>query len=136
MPLVIPYGMTANTTNHQHPGCQVYRRSVLERVMAAKTAGNPLYKSGHIFHYSDQEVLHKLAGAIWIDDAVGSLLETNNLLNNTVVLFKLDHHGMETKGSCLRGAARLHSLLTIRTDSEPSAGSWTSQWRQLTLRQP
>eukprot|EP00536_Pseudo-nitzschia_multiseries_P014112 jgi/Psemu1/291259/fgenesh1_pg.659_\ len=107
-PPVIPYGMTANT-NPQRPGCQVYRRSVLERAMAAQTAGNPLYKSGHYFHYSDQELLDKLAGAVWIDDAVGSLLETleaNDLLNNTVVLFQLDH-GMETKGSLFEGGSRI-----------------------------
>lgn len=77
---VIP-GMTDNGS------CEDYRATVLER------AGD------------DDEAL----GAIWVDDAIGALLQTledNNLLDDTIFVFQQDH-GMETKGALYENGVRI-----------------------------
>jgi arylsulfatase A-like enzyme len=96
----VPYGMTANIDAEGKRGCREYRKTVLERASAAAAAignsGEPV----------DDD---KLAGAVWVDDAIGSLFETLealNILNNTFVLFQSDH-GMDAKGSLFEGGSRI-----------------------------
>ena len=65
----IPFGMTADFNGD----CRSYRQSVLER-------------GGR----NDDQMV----GAVWVDDAVGSLiqtLESLEILDNTFILFQLDH---------------------------------------------
>lgn len=80
----ISYGMTADFGGD----CRAYRQSVLDR-------------GG-----SDDD---KMAGAVWIDDAIGSLfqlLENMDILDNTFILFQLDH-GEDSKGSLFEGGSRI-----------------------------
>jgi len=80
----IPYGMTADFGGD----CRGYRDSVLER-------------GG----FNDD----KMAGAVWVDDAVGSLiqtLESLDILDNTFLLFQMDH-GLENKASLFEGGSRI-----------------------------
>ena len=84
----VPYGMTAD-----FDGCYEYRQSVLERAAASEAS-------------MDRD---KLAGAVWVDDAIGSLfatLEALDILDNTLILFQLDH-GMDAKGSLFEGGSRI-----------------------------
>jgi len=83
-PPVIPYGMTADFGGD----CGAYRQSVLNR--------------GGL--YDD-----KLAGAVWLDDAIGSLIQTlenSNVLDNTFLLFQLDH-GEAMKGTLFEPGSRI-----------------------------
>ena len=80
----IRYGMTADYGGD----CREYRQSVLDR------GGS----------YDD-----KLAGAVWVDDAIGSLfqlLENLGIVDNTFFLFQLDH-GENRKGSLFEGGTRI-----------------------------
>jgi len=80
----IPYGMTAEFGGD----CRAYRQSVLNR-------GGSLD--------------NKMAGAVWVDDAIGSLfqtLENLNVINDTLILFQLDH-GYDSKGSLFEGGSRI-----------------------------
>ena len=80
----IRYGMTADYGGD----CSAYRQSVLER------GGS----------WDD-----KLAGAVWVDDAIGSLfqlLENLGIVDNTFFLFQLDH-GENRKGSLFEGGTRI-----------------------------
>ena len=80
----IPYGMTADFGGD----CRAYRQSVLNR------GGS-----------NDD----KMAGAVWVDDAIGSLLqllENLNVIHNTFILFQLDH-GPDAKGSLFEGGSRI-----------------------------
>jgi len=84
----IPYGMTADFNN-----CYEYRQSVLQRAARSEVSMNR----------------DKLAGAVWIDDAIGSLfqtLEALDILDNTLILFQLDH-GMDAKGSLFEGGSKI-----------------------------
>jgi len=96
----VPYGMTATMDAGENASCRKYRKTVLERASAAAAA------SGDSGKPVDDD---KLAGAVWVDDAIGSLFETLealNILNNTFVLFQLDH-GMDAKGSLFEGGSRI-----------------------------
>jgi arylsulfatase A-like enzyme len=80
----IPFGMTADFNGD----CRSYRQSVLDR-------------GG-----SDDD---QMVGAVWVDDAVGSLiqtLESLEILDNTFILFQLDH-GEAAKGSLYEGGSRI-----------------------------
>ncbi|VEU33961.1 unnamed protein product [Pseudo-nitzschia multistriata] len=85
-PPVIPYGMTANFGGN----CRAYRQSVLAR------GGNDSY----------------LAGAVWVDDAVGSLiqtLESLDILENTFILFQMDHG--QQKGNLYEIGSRIAQFI-------------------------
>ena len=67
-------------------GCEAYRNSILERARG----------------YDD-------LGKIWLDDAVGALLNAlrdNGILDDTIFLFQGDH-GMDTKSSLFEGGVRI-----------------------------
>ena len=91
----IPYGMTADFD--ERDGCSEYRQSVLDRATASGISMNR----------------DKLAGAVWVDDAIGSLvatLEAMEILDNTLILFQLDH-GMDAKGSLFEGGSRIAQFI-------------------------
>ena len=94
----VPYGMTASIDKGGNNGCRRYRKSVLERAStAAASIGLP----------DDDD--DKLAGAVWVDDAIGSLFETLealDILDNTLILFQLDH-GVDAKGTLFEGGSRI-----------------------------
>jgi arylsulfatase A-like enzyme len=78
----IPFGMTAD-----YADCSAYRQSVLDR------GGD-----------NDGQ-----AGAVWVDDSIGSILrtlESLGQLDNTFFLFQQDH-GAEGKGSLYEPGARI-----------------------------
>jgi len=80
----IPYGMTADFGGD----CRAYRQSVVDR-------------GGR----NDD----KMAGVVWVDDAIGSLfqlLERLDIIDNTFILFQLDH-GEDAKGSLFEGGSRI-----------------------------
>ena len=89
----VPYGMTAS-----YDSCRQYRRTVLDRAAAAATGSSD--------ESNDQD---KWAGAVWVDDAIGSLFETLealDILSNTLILFQLDH-GVDAKGTLFEGGSRI-----------------------------
>jgi arylsulfatase A-like enzyme len=78
----IPFGMTAD-----YADCRAYRQSVLDRG-------------------GDND---KQAGAVWVDDSIGSVLmtlEALGQLDNTFFLFQQDH-GQEGKGSLYETGSRI-----------------------------
>ena len=88
-PPFIPFGMTAD---YNDKDCSKYRQSVLDR---ARLNG-----------VEDDD---KMVGSIWVDDSIGSLLQTledKNILNNTFILFQLDH-GESGKGSLFEGGSKI-----------------------------
>ena len=94
-PPYIPFGMTADYNNNDNKNndydCSKYRQSVLNR------AGN---------RYKNDD---KMVGAIWVDDSIGSLIQTlqdQNILNNTFILFQLDH-GESGKGSLFETGSKI-----------------------------
>jgi arylsulfatase A-like enzyme len=94
-PPYIPFGMTAgynkNDSKNNDSNCSKYRQSVLDR------AGN---------RYKDDD---KMVGAIWVDDSIGSLIQTlqdQDILNNTFILFQLDH-GESGKGSLFETGSKI-----------------------------
>ena len=95
----IPYGMTSNIDAGGDAGCRKYRKSVLERAAIAAAS----------METSSEVLDQKLAGAVWVDDAIGSIFETLealDILNNTLILFQLDH-GLDAKGSLFEGGSRI-----------------------------
>lgn len=67
-------------------GCEAYRNSILERAV----------------EYND-------LGKIWLDDAVGALLDAlrdNGILDDTIFVFQGDH-GMDTKHGLFEGGVRI-----------------------------
>jgi arylsulfatase A-like enzyme len=93
---VIP-GMT------QGIGCKAYRSTVIDRA------------NGDMSDY--------VLGAIWVDDAVGALLqflESKGVLDNTIFLFQQDH-GIEAKFSLYEGGVRIPQF--IHYPNEIPAGS-------------
>ena len=89
----VPYGMTAggNMT------CREYRQTVLDRAAASAATMETRLDND------------KMAGAVWVDDAIGSLfktLEALEILDNTLILFQLDH-GLVSKGSVFEGGSRI-----------------------------
>lgn len=89
MTLDLKYTKDDGTTTEVSSGsCEEYRDSILTR------AGN-----------SDDKAL----GAIWLDDSIGALmraLEEAGELDNTVIIFQMDH-GMYDKGSLYEGGNRI-----------------------------
>ena len=89
----IPYGMTKGG----EMTCREYRQTVLDRAAASAAT-----METHL----DND---KMAGAVWVDDAIGSLFETLEALDqldNTLILFQLDH-GLVSKGSVFEGGSSI-----------------------------
>jgi arylsulfatase A-like enzyme len=119
----VPYGMTANVGVGGNAGCRMYRKTVLERAAAAAASMGE----------RDDPVDDSLAGAVWVDDAIGSLFETLealDILDNTVILFQLDH-GMDAKGSLFEGGSRIvqfvHYPDRIKVGGSGKSGEPTEQ---------
>lgn len=88
----IAYGRM-NSTNVDDRTCQFYRQSVLDRAPNSR---------------DDKEL-----GMIWIDDAIESiilLLEDRGQLDNTFILFQMDH-GVEGKSSLFEPGVRIAQFI-------------------------
>ncbi|GFH52542.1 hypothetical protein CTEN210_09018 [Chaetoceros tenuissimus] len=73
-----------------HTTCESYRKSIFERAESADDYG-----------------------PIWLDDGVGGLikaLEDNNILDDTLFLFQIDH-GMTTKGALYEGGNKIPQFI-------------------------
>jgi hypothetical protein len=82
-------------------GCTAYRQTILER------AGG--------------DTSNAVLGAIWVDDAVGALLlhlETLQLLDDTLIVFQMDH-GKEGKGSLYEPGVRIAQFVHYPTAITP-----------------
>ena len=109
----LPFGMTAHynkNENNNETSCRAYRQSVLERGIPQYNASAAPYTSfdgGYTDTSSRQD--DKLAGSVWVDDAIGAVLQTldyYNIRNNTLVIFQLDH-GIANKNSLFEGGQRI-----------------------------
>jgi arylsulfatase A-like enzyme len=84
-------------------GCEAYRQTVIDRANGDKS--------------------NTVLGSIWVDDAVGALLqflESKGILENTIFLFQQDH-GQEAKFSIFEGGVRIPQF--IHYPNEIPAGS-------------
>lgn len=109
----IPYGMTADF--NERDGCSEYRQSVLDRATASGIS-------------MDRD---KLAGAVWVDDAIGSLiatLEAMEILDNTLILFQLDH-GMDAKGSLFEGGSRIVQFIHYPDQIKANQNTGNQGWK-------
>ena len=106
----LPFGMTAPYPTVNQTSCRAYRHSVLQRGIPQYNASAAPYISFDGGYTDTSSRLEdKLAGSVWVDDAIGAVLQTldyYNIRNNTLVIFQLDH-GIANKNSLFEGGQRI-----------------------------